>query len=79
MVMLADVWRALDVCLPGCKREQKLHRWWVYPPKGPAYRALPLGAHGQRRANCVEIEFGHVRSMARQFGVLECFEKQFGC
>jgi len=71
-VSLADVWRALDACLPGYRRVEKKHHWWVYPPVGEPYRSLPLGEHGSRRN--VSIERGHVRKLGRQFAVLDCLE-----
>jgi hypothetical protein len=41
----------------------------VYPPGGGAAFYLPQGEHGAGER--AEIERGHVRKMARQFGVLE--------
>ena len=72
-VLLADVWRALDVCLPGYRRVENLHHWWVYPPKGQPYRSLPKGEHGARKK--IRIERGHAKKMANQFGVLKCFRE----
>ena len=60
---------ALQTCLPGCRWEKKKHLWWIYPPNGDPPGRLPLGEHGRR--DRAEIERGHVKSLARQFGVLE--------
>ncbi|MCB9905255.1 MAG: hypothetical protein H6831_12680 [Planctomycetes bacterium] len=59
----------MDECLPGCRWVEGQHRWHVYPPKGGAVFYLPQGEHGA--GDRAEIERGHVRKMARQFGVLE--------
>ena len=72
-VALEDVWAALHTCLPGWRATQKQHRWWVYPPNGGAPFMLPLGAHGRRKD--VEVQRGHVKSMARQFGILDCMTR----
>lgn len=69
--LLADVWAALDACLPGHRRVEKLHHWWIYPPhRGAPYRSSPLGEHGKRRR--VRIECGHIKAMAHQFETLDC-------
>ncbi len=73
MVALAEVWRALNHCLPGYKATAKKHNWWVYPPAGAPFM-LPLGPHGKR--SNVSIQRGHVKSMARQFGILDCVQVQ---
>ena len=71
---MAQVWKALDECLPGHAKRETDHHWVVYPPdKQPPYRRLPQGGHG--RGNRAEIERGHVKSMARQFEVLDCFKR----
>lgn len=75
MVRLDDVWTALNVCLEGYRVEEKLHHWWVFGPGDhPPYRSVPKGPHGARKR--VKIEVGHVRSLARHFGVLPCMEEQ---
>lgn len=71
LVALNDVWKALDECLPQHTREQKLHRWWVRPHAGSREMCtLPLGPHGNRKNP--DIQCGHVRYLARQFGIMEC-------
>jgi hypothetical protein len=46
----------------------------VYPPDGKPPFYLPQGRHGA--VDRAEIERGHIRKMARQFGVLDCMEKR---
>ncbi|HHM12500.1 MAG TPA: hypothetical protein ENJ16_03035 [Planctomycetaceae bacterium] len=64
---------ALEESLPGCCWKEAQHHWHILPPGGgPAYH-LPKGEHGKKwRA---EIERGHIRRLARQFGILEKMEK----
>jgi hypothetical protein len=31
LCLLEDVWRSLDICLPGCTRTLRTHHWWVHP------------------------------------------------
>lgn len=73
-VLLSDVWSALNHCLPGWRAEERKHHWCVYPPKGHPYPRLPKGEHG-RRADA-EIERGHVKHMARVFGILPCMQQR---
>lgn len=73
-VLLSQVWIALKECVPGYRPEAKDHHWVVYPPDGGLpYWRLPKGGHGSRKT--VRIERGHVRRMARQFKVVDCFKK----
>lgn len=75
VVAIGAVWRALDHCLAGWRKEEKLHHWWVYPPNGGVpYRSFPLGVRGQ--GDRAEIQMGHVRKLARQFDVSECMDRQ---
>lgn len=71
-VRLRDIRKALDACLPGCRWEPGKHRWHVYPPNGDPPFYLPQGRHGANER--AEIERGHVKRMARQFGVLDPFK-----
>jgi len=74
-VPLGAVWKALDFCLPGHRVVEKTHHWWIYPPTdAPPYMRIPKGGHGSRRK--VRIECGHVKCMARQFGILDCMIEQ---
>lgn len=73
-VPLKAVWKALEECLPGYRKVQKLHNWWVWSPAGGPPFMLPLGKHG-RRTN-VDIESGHVRSLARHFQIEECMREK---
>lgn len=63
----------LDVCAPGWSDKVKVHRRWVY--YGKLRFMLPLGKHGAGRNN-PELEIGHVRGMARHFGIMDCAKKQ---
>ena len=73
-VRLKKVWKALDDCLPGYSAKQTDHHWVVFPPgDGAPYRALPKGSHSGR-ANA-EVQRGHVKRMAKQFGALDCFQR----
>jgi hypothetical protein len=73
-IRLRSIREALDQCLPGCRWEVGQHRWHVYPPNGGAKFYLPKGEHGT--GDRAEIERGHVRKMARQFGVLADMESR---
>jgi hypothetical protein len=55
--------------VPGFRMVTKPHHLWVYPKSGEPYR-LPRGGHGDGAR--AEIERGHIRRMARQFGVIDC-------
>jgi hypothetical protein len=63
----------LDDCAPGAVIVPKPHRNWVVW-QGATYRGLPRGKHGSRRNP--EIETGHVKRMARFFGILECAQEK---
>ena len=69
---LKAVRRALDLILPGCRWQKKTHHWWIYPPDDKPMATLPLGSHGRRES--VEIQVGHVRALARQFGIPRLLE-----
>ena len=73
-VALADVWKALDTCLSGYRKQEMKHHWWVYPPdkKAEPYRRVPKGEHGSRQN--VRVERGHIRKMSNMFGILACME-----
>lgn len=72
-VRLANVWKALDVCLPGWRKVKKVHNWWVLPPNNAPRFNMPLGGHGARVR--VDVERGHVKRMARQFGIEDCVKR----
>jgi hypothetical protein len=74
-IKLSEIEAMLEKCSPGSRIVKKKHRHWVLDPKGSIYRGLPRGAHGKKDP---EIEFGHVRSMARHLGFEECAKKHFG-
>jgi hypothetical protein len=65
-VRYADVERMLEACAPGFTVRRTTHgRSICYG--GKTYRNFPK--HD-------DIELGHVRKMARHFGILECAKKQ---
>lgn len=68
-VALSDVWRMLEHCAPGFTREAKTHHGCIRYA-GKTFPTLPLGAHGRRKTVCVQA--GHVTSMAREFGIVDC-------
>jgi hypothetical protein len=71
-VPLSEIWAMLDACAPGYGRKPTKHHWRV-TANGQIFPALPLGEHGARKDP--EIQVGHVRKMARHFGILECAKK----
>ena len=62
-IKLAKIQEMLDQCSPGSRLVHKKHLIWVLDARGGIYRGLPKGAHGKGEP---KIEFGHIRSMARQ-------------
>lgn len=67
-VALKDVLRMLDECAPGHTREQRTHHFCIYY-NGSTYPSLPRGEHGKANPG---IQKGHVKKMARHFGILDC-------
>jgi hypothetical protein len=72
VVSLDEVWAALNQCAKGWTANPSKEYWRVYY-KGKTYYRLPLGKHG-KRVN-PEVEAGHVRTMARLFGIEDCFSQ----
>lgn len=72
-IALQAIWTMLENCAPGHAREPKTH-YWVIRFGDKTYPTFPLGPHGKR--NNPEIQVGHVRRMARFFGILECAKDQ---
>jgi len=72
-VPLNDIWAMLDHCAPGHTRKQRQHNWAI-TWKGKTYPRLPLGPHGKRQNPGIQV--GHVKNMARFFGILECAKGQ---
>lgn len=71
-VPLKEVWDMLAHCAQGYHAKQTTHFWCVY--FGPiSYPSLPLGKHGSRKNP--EIEIGHIKQMARRFGILDCAKR----
>jgi hypothetical protein len=72
MVTLAEVWAMLAKCAPGYVATPHDHSWDVRW-RELRYPFLPLGRHGRsRQTGRAEVEVGHVRQMARMFGIFEC-------
>lgn len=62
----------LEHCLGTFEKRKSDHHWRI--TKGDKiYPRLPLGPHGSRENP--EIEKGHVRQMARFFGIYDCAQK----
>lgn len=72
-IALSAIWAMLDHCAPGHTRKARKHNW-VVMYAGLTYPRLPVGEHGARRDP--EIQIGHVRNMARHFGIMECAKGQ---
>jgi hypothetical protein len=74
-IPLDEIETMLEKCSPGARVVPKKHHFWVLDAKGGIFRGLPLGAHGAVKP---KIEDGHVRSMARHLGFLDCAKRHFG-
>jgi hypothetical protein len=72
-VSLSEIWAMLDECLPGNVRRATKHHWRITRGKD-IYPTFPLGEHGARKNP--EIQVGHIRKMARYFGILECAKEK---
>jgi hypothetical protein len=70
-VPLNDVWAMLKACAPGLKATERTHNWCLYFGDR-TYPSFPKGEHGKTNP---EIEVGHIKRMARFFGILECAKK----
>lgn len=64
----------MSVCAPGHTRRLTKHYYFV-TWNGRNYPALPKGAHGETDP---PIEKGHIRKMARHFGIMDCAKKYLG-
>lgn len=64
-VPLDAVWAMLDECLPGYTARLDDGR--------PQYFGFPSGPKGSSNP---EIEIGHIRKMARYFGILDCAKQE---
>lgn len=77
LAALADVWAMLDDCAAGNTKHDHDHSWCIRW-RGLTYPDLPLGQHGRgRTTGRAEIQLGHVRQLARQFGIEECAGQHF--
>lgn len=72
LITLKEIQTMLDDCAPGAVIVAKLHRNWVQW-SGKTFRNLPLGPHGSRKDP--EVKRGHVKSMARFFGIQDCAKR----
>lgn len=70
LVKLVDVWVMLDQCLPGYTRKASTEYWTIGVAGRVPYRGLPVGKHGKKTN--ASIEAGHVRSLVRYFGIVDC-------
>jgi len=67
-VPLKDVWAMLEQCAPDHSIQERTHHYCIsYGEK--SYPAFPKGEHEKQNP---PIQKGHVRKMARFFGILEC-------
>ena len=73
MVPWRDIRKMLDVCAPGWRMKDKVHKRWIYVGAGPSYK-LPRGPHGKRQRYSIEI--GHVKGMLRHFDIEECGQRE---
>ena len=64
----------LKECAPGHELMEADHYWHVRH-RGVTFDHLPKGKHSQRRSKRADLEFGHVRALARQLGIEECARK----
>ena len=67
-ISLSEVWKMLEACLPGHVRKLHTHHYSVRL-RDRIYPAFPKGAHGKADPS---IEKGHVRRLARFFGIMDC-------
>lgn len=67
-ISLKEIWSMLDACLPGHTRALHTH-YYSIRFQGRIYPTFPKGAHGLSNPS---IEKGHVRKLARFFGILAC-------
>jgi len=63
----------LDKCAPGYTKDLKTHHWWI-GYGGKTYETLPTGTKRSRGY----VFAGHVRSMARWLGILDCAKEFLG-
>jgi hypothetical protein len=75
LISWKEVKAMLDACAPGWRYVDKTHKRWVYFRDLPDAFRLPLGKHGRRENP--EIQPGHVKGLARYFGVYECAKRYF--
>jgi len=72
-VPIKDVWAMLEACAPGYKAVERDHHWCVYY-KAATFPTLPKGEHGGRKNPGIQL--GHIKRMARLFGILDCAKSQ---
>ena len=70
-IRISEIRRMLDECAKGHEWvDSKQHNFQV-KWQGRTYPSLPKGEHGKSSAR-IEIESGHVKKLARFFGIIEC-------
>jgi hypothetical protein len=67
-VPLKNIWAMLDDCAPGYTHKKHTHNYCIYY-ENKTYPSLPVGEHGNKNPL---IEKGHIKRMARFFGILDC-------
>lgn len=67
-IALNEIWAMLETCLPGHIRKLHTH-YYSIRCVGRIYPSFPKGEHG--KANPL-IEKGHMRRLARFYGIMEC-------
>lgn len=64
------VWAMLEECAPGYSKLTAPRRhYWTIQYNGKTYPGFPLGT---RKSKHPTVQVGHIKKMARHFGILEC-------
>ena len=67
----------LDECAPGHTRKTTKHNVRIMY-NGQTYPRFPLGEHGKKRGTKkFDVKLGHVRNLARLFGIQDCARGHF--
>ena len=73
LVTWGEVKAMLDKCAPGYHVKESEEYYCVYY-KDKSFPRLTRGSHRQRGKNSAEIQAGHIKKMARIFGIQDCAE-----
>ena len=68
---LKAIWAMMKVCAPGYTAKKTTHYYRI-DYNGKRYPTFPNGEHNKKR----EIELGHIKKMARHFGIEECAQRE---